>query len=179
VDSPVRRAELDDEPGLSAAACLRLYRKLAAGVSVVTSYAPEGPVGLTASSVTSVSLRPPILLLCLTSGSRTLSAIRAQRAFAVHLLRDDQHARAKDFADPRVPPGGRFAGQEYRDVLGVPVLSDVLAWSVCFVEDDRGYGDHCVVVGRVVAAHVRGGRPLVWHDRSFARLADAPDGGPR
>jgi len=179
VDSPVLPDDLDDEPGLSAATCLRLYRKLAAGVTVVTSYAPEGPVGLTASSVTSVSLRPPILLLCLTSGSRTLSAIRAQRAFAVHLLRDDQHARARAFADAQVPPGGRFAGHEYRDVLGVPLLTDALAWSVCFVEDDRSYGDHCVVAGRVVAAHVHGGRPLLWHDRSFARLADDPDGGPR
>src|SRR5215813_11694426 len=98
VDSPVRPDDLDDEPGLSAAACLRLYRKLAAGVAVVTSYGSDGPVGLTASSLTSVSLRPPILLLCLTSGSRTLSAIRTQRAFAVHLLRDDQDARARSFA---------------------------------------------------------------------------------
>lgn len=178
VDShPVLR-DLDDEPGLSAAACLRLYRQLAAGVTVVTSYGPEGPVGLTASSVTSVSLRPPMLLLCLTSGSRTLSAIRAQRAFAVHLLREDQHARARAFADPRVTPGTRFAGHEYRDVLGVPLLTDALAWSVCFVEDERGYGDHNVVVGRVVAAHVRGGRPLLWHDREFARLADGPERRP-
>jgi flavin reductase (DIM6/NTAB) family NADH-FMN oxidoreductase RutF len=126
-----------------------------------------------------VSLRPPILLLCLTSGSRTLSAIRAQRAFAVHLLREDQHTRAQTFADPRVPPGSRFADHEYQDVLGVPLLTDALAWSICFVEDVRGYGDHHVVVGRVVAAHVRSGRPLLWHDRSFARLADASDGGPR
>jgi flavin reductase (DIM6/NTAB) family NADH-FMN oxidoreductase RutF len=178
VDSPVL-PDPDDEPGLSAAACLRLYRKLAAGVTVVTSRGPEGPVGLTASSVTSVSLRPPILLLCLTSGSRTLSAIRTQQAFAVHLLREDQHARAQVFADPRVAPGSRFTGHEYREVLGVPLLTDALAWSICFVEDDRSYGDHSVVVGRVVAAHVHGGRPLLWHDRSFARLADAPSGGPR
>jgi len=160
-DSVVRPSGLDDEPGLNAAACLQLYRKLAAGVTVVTSYAPDGPVGLTASSVTSVSLRPPILLLCLTSGSRTLSAIRVQRAFAVHLLRDDQHDWAQSFADPRISPESRFSGHQYRDVLGVPLLANTLAWSVCFVEDVRSYGDHCVVVGRVMAAHVRGGRPLL------------------
>jgi flavin reductase (DIM6/NTAB) family NADH-FMN oxidoreductase RutF len=160
----------DDDPGLNVPTCLELYRKLAAGVAVVTSRHVDGPVGLTASSVTSVSLRPPILLLCLTSGSRTLSAIRARRAFAVHLLRDDQGARAQGFADPRRSPGGRFAGLEYVDILGVPVLSDALAWSVCFVEDERTYGDHCVVLGRVMTARVNNGRPLVWHDRRYTRL---------
>jgi flavin reductase (DIM6/NTAB) family NADH-FMN oxidoreductase RutF len=144
-------------------------------VSVVTTCGIDGPVGLTASSVTSVSLRPPILLLCLTSGSRTLAAIRSQRAFAVHLLREDQHAQAQAFADPQTSPANRFAGLDHRDVLGVPVLADALAWSVCFVEDARTYGDHCVVLGRVVATRVSDGRPLVWHDRAFARL-DA-DGG--
>jgi flavin reductase (DIM6/NTAB) family NADH-FMN oxidoreductase RutF len=162
--------ELADEPGLGTLACLRLYRKLAAGVAVVTSRHGADPFGLTASSLTSVSLRPPLLLFCAATGSNTLAAIRAQRSFAVHLLRADQAPIAEAFARPGHDPR-RFAGRAYRNVLGVPVLSDVLAWSVCFLVDERRYGDHCVVVGQVVVAHTGRGTPLIWHDRRFAGLA--------
>ena len=157
-------------PGLDQPDCLRLYRKLAAGVTVVTSQGAAGPVGMTASAVTSVSVEPPILLLCLRSGSHTLESIRGHQGFAVHLLRDDQHGRARAFADPRNAPADRFAGVDFDCVLGVPVLADALAWSVCALEEERTYGDHAVVLGRVVAAGVNEGEPLLWHDSTFARL---------
>lgn len=175
------RLDIDDEPGPGTAACLRLYRKLAAGVAIVTSTGVEGPVGLTASSVTSVSLHPPALLVCLAAGSRTLAAIRTQRAFAVHLLRDDQHVHARTFADPTTGTVDRFAGLRYHERLGVPVLADTLAWSVCFVVDEIAYGDHCVVLGQVAAAEATEGRPLLWHDRSFGRFETPPPaaGSPR
>jgi flavin reductase (DIM6/NTAB) family NADH-FMN oxidoreductase RutF len=169
---------LDDEPGPDASRCLALYAKLTAGVAVVTASGADGPTGLTVSAVTSLSARPPLLLVCLHNGSGTLAAIRANGAFAVHLLREEQGGRAALFADPGATPRRRFAGADTRQVLGVPVFQDALAWSVCLADDLRRYGDHHLVVGRVAAVHVGEGRPLLWHDRAFRSLEPDPwDGG--
>ncbi|MGW0187599.1 flavin reductase family protein [Streptomyces sp. NPDC003362] len=168
---------LSAEPGPDIARCLGLYAKLAAGVSVVTARGADGPLGMTVSAVTSLSARPPLLLACLRDGSRTLAAIRAHGAFAVHLLREDQHELATRFAGPTTTAGQRFAGTGTRQVLGVPVLAGALAWSVCLLTDVRRYGDHQLVVGQLAAVHVGGGRPLLWHDRRFRSLTElAPDG---
>lgn len=160
--------EFPDEAGPGLSACLDVYRRLAAGVTIVTALGDDGPTGMTASSVTSVSLRPPLLLVSLAEHSRTLAAIRSRRAFGVHLLRNDQRDLAERFATYRA---GRFPERTGRRVLGVPVLPDVLAWSVCLLDGVHEYGDHTLVIGRVAAAHAGLGRPLLWHDRAFAELA--------
>jgi flavin reductase (DIM6/NTAB) family NADH-FMN oxidoreductase RutF len=159
-----------DDPGLSARDCRAFYRGLASGVTVVTAGSEQGPVGSTASSVTSVSLHPPLLLACLATGSRTTAAIRTRRSFAVNLLAEDQRHVSDAFAAPVARPEHRFAGHRRREVLGVPVLTDTLAWAVCLLTDIRRYGDHDVVVGRLVAAHTRSARPLLWHDRGYHRI---------
>jgi flavin reductase (DIM6/NTAB) family NADH-FMN oxidoreductase RutF len=158
--------EFPDEEGPGRSACLNLYRRLASGVSVVTALGEHGLTGMTASSVTSVSLQPPLLLVSLTHESRTLAAIRARRAFAVHLLRGDQQDLAARFAS-----GDPTTQEPHRVVLGAPVLPDVLAWSVCLLVAEHVYGDHTLVIGAVSAAQVGIGRPLVWHDRAYAELA--------
>lgn len=166
---------LRDEPGPDTVRCLDLYAKLTAGVTVVTALDGAGlPTGMTVSALTSLSARPPLILACLRGSSRTLAALRDQGAFAVSLLTARQTSVAELFADPAVPPARRFAGSHVRQVLGLPVLADALAWSVCLVEDVRPYGDHHAVVGRVMAVDVSGGRPLLWHDRGFHTLT-----GPR
>jgi flavin reductase (DIM6/NTAB) family NADH-FMN oxidoreductase RutF len=158
-----------------AGVCLDLYRRLAMSVTLVTSRGRAGPVGLTATAVTSLSLQPPLLLACLSTGSRTLAAIRVQQAFAVHMLRESQHDYARAFAAPASEANDKFAAVAWHDVLGVPVVENTLAWAVCFVEEDRQYGDHSIVVGRVVSAQISAGQPLLWHDRTFRHLA--PDRG--
>ncbi|MDQ1586403.1 MAG: hypothetical protein QOJ90_1409 [Actinomycetota bacterium] len=160
--------EFPDEAGPGRSACLNLYRRLASGVSVVTALGEDGLTGLTASSVTSVSLDPPLLLVSIAHGSRTLAAIRARRAFAVHLLRSDQQELAGHFAGPARPGATQ---PDHRIVLGAPVLPDALAWTVCLLEAEHEYGDHTLVIGAVAAAQVGIGRPLVWHDRAYAELA--------
>ncbi|RDI68145.1 flavin reductase family protein [Nocardia pseudobrasiliensis] len=149
--------------------CLRLYRKLAAGVCVVSAQAASGPVGLTASTVTSLSLRPPLLLAGLAVGSYTLASIEQSRTFGVHLLGERQRELAEDFASAT---GTRFDGHDHRHVLGVPVLNDTLGWAVCLLIDARRYGDHVLIVGEVAAVDSAEGQPLIWHDRSFGRLHD-------
>ncbi|WP_327321262.1 flavin reductase family protein [Streptomyces sp. NBC_01210] len=170
--SPVGWEQLFDEPGPDSALCLGLYAKLVAGVSVVTAQGASGPAGMTVSALTSLSAQPPLLLACLRSGSRTLEVIRTQGVFAVHLLKPAQRERAVRFADPATGAAQRFAGAAVRSVLGVPVFDDALAWSVCLVEDLRAYGDHHAVVGRVAAAQVGTGEPLLWHNREFRAIAD-------
>ncbi|HEX6358726.1 flavin reductase family protein [Actinophytocola sp.] len=154
---------------LSTSDCLAFYRKLAAGVTVVTAAGETGPDGATASAVTSVSLRPPLLLACLSTDSRTLAAIRARRVFAVHLLAEDQRHISTAFAEKRE---NRFADQEWEPVHGAPVLTATPAWAVCRVADTRHYGDHALVVGRLIAAHSGPGRPLLWHDRDYWRISE-------
>ena len=170
---------LRDEPGPDTEHCLRLYAKLASGVTVVTTQGGTGPTGMTVSSLTSLSARPPLLLASLRNGSHTLSAIGGQGVFAVNLLRDNQRSRAARFADPAVSPSERFREIPLRPVLGAPVFGDALGWSVCLVEDIRRYGDHSAVVGRVAAVQVALGRPLLWHDRRFGSLSGAGGGVPR
>lgn len=163
-----------DDPDLRTADCVAFYRRLAAGVTIITAGTERGPVGATASSVTSVSLRPPLLLACLSAKSRTMAAIRARHAFAVHLLAEHQRDISTAFASDA--PEHRFAGRRWRHVLGVPVLTEAPAWGVCLLTDARRYGDHDVAVGCLVAAHSGPGRPLVWHNRDYWRIgAPGPD----
>jgi flavin reductase (DIM6/NTAB) family NADH-FMN oxidoreductase RutF len=131
---------------------------------------------MTVSALTSLSARPPLVLACLRGSSRTLAALRDQGAFGISLLTARQRAMAELFADPSVPPARRFADAPVRHVLGLPVLADALAWSVCLVEDVRRYGDHHAVVGRVMAVDVNGGQPLLWHDRAFHTLTGPCEG---
>ncbi|MEV7869427.1 flavin reductase family protein [Streptomyces sp. NPDC088124] len=153
-----------------AALCLDFYARLASGTAVVTAPSDDGPVGTTVSTVTSLSADPPLLLVCLSHSSRTLAAIEPGSAFAVHLLTEEQRGRARLFST--ATPAERFAAESYEEVLGVPVLADTFAWSICVTEEVRAYGDHCLVVGRVAALHLATGRPLIWHDRGFHALAE-------
>jgi flavin reductase (DIM6/NTAB) family NADH-FMN oxidoreductase RutF len=159
-------------PGTAdAEAVLAMYQRLAAGVTVVTAAGPDGPTGCTATAVTSVSLDPPLLLACLSRGSRTLAVIRAMAFFGVHLLSEDQRPSARAFAERGTGPGAKFAGVSWELRHGVPVLTDSLAWAVCRLACAQPMGDHELVVGQLVQTHVTDRMPLLWHGRRFWRLA--------
>ena len=160
-------AEIDDGRRPEVDRCLRLFRRLVAGVTIVSAQSVDGPVGMAASTVTSVSLRPPLLMACLTTVSGTLAAILHSRSFAVQLLGTHQRSLAEDFASRT---GSRFAVHDHRVVSGVPLLRGTLGWAVCTLTDARRYGDHMVVVGRVVSTDAHDGQPLVWHAQNFTRL---------
>jgi flavin reductase (DIM6/NTAB) family NADH-FMN oxidoreductase RutF len=159
--------EIDGDPHPEVDRCLSLFRRLVGGVAIVSAQGADGPVGMTASTVTSVSLRPPLLLACLTTGSGTLAAILRSRSFAVQLLGTHQRSLAEDFASRTGP---RFAVYDHLVVSGVPLLRGTLGWAVCTLTDARRYGDHVVVVGRVLSTDTQDGQPLVWHAQNFTRL---------
>ncbi|MEU7889952.1 flavin reductase family protein [Microbispora bryophytorum] len=165
-------------PSLGAEPFRDYCRKLAAGVAVVTSCGPTGWSGTTVSTVTSVSMDPPLLMCCVRPCSQTLAAIRAAGRFAVHLLTDDQAGLADRFSRS-AGEGSRFAGIEGQVQLvdGSPVIAGALAVGWCDLYSVDEVGDHVVVYGRLTNMRAGQGRPLVWHERSYRHLEVAPPDG--
>ena len=138
----------------------RVMAHFPTGVSVVTTNEDGERHGMTANSVTSVSLEPVILLVCLLREARTAGAVQRCGQFAVNLLRDDQEALSRHFAQPG---GDHFAGLEVEDgPAGLPLIPGALAHVVCQVSDIVAAGDHDVVFGDVQECRVNGGNPLLF-----------------
>src|SRR4051812_20160660 len=96
------------------------------GVAVVTSFGPDGPSGLTANAVASLSLEPPLMLVCFDQASRTLPAVRRSGRFAVQFLAHDQEELAARFAS-KLPESDKFAGLDWADRTGTPALDGCVA----------------------------------------------------
>lgn len=142
----------------------------ASGVAVVTAHGPDGPGGLTANALCSLSLDPLQLLVCFDNTARTLPLIRTAGRFAVNVLRDEQHALSGVFAS-KLPEGEKFQGVGYRVRHGAPVLDGSLAWLVCELRELHPGGDHSIAVGEVIEMHHgEGGRPLVWYRGRYGTL---------
>lgn len=141
--------------------------RYATGVTVVTVQTPEGPVGITANSFTSVSLDPPLVLWCLEHRSSRFAAFRQASHFSIHVLADDQHALSDRFARS----GGHFDGLSItRTPEGVPALSGCLARFDCALHTVHEGGDHAIFVGRVERVQDRPGRPLVFWGRRYGSV---------
>jgi flavin reductase (DIM6/NTAB) family NADH-FMN oxidoreductase RutF len=145
----------------------------ATGVAVVTSIGDDGePVGTTASAVTSLSLDPPLVLVCFDRASLTLRAIRGHGAFGVNVLAAPQRDLSANFA--RRGLASVWDGVRHRaGPTGSPRLDGVLAVLECTVENRLPGGDHEIVVGRV--RHIETGAttaaPLVFFRGGYASLA--------
>jgi flavin reductase (DIM6/NTAB) family NADH-FMN oxidoreductase RutF len=168
-------AGLHGDAALSDASCREYFCKLTGGVAVVTACGASGWSGTTVSTVTSVSLSPPIMLCCVARGSRTLDAIRHAGRFAFHLLADDQLDLARRFSQSP-SDSYRFAelGCDLRLVHGAPVIDGALAVGWCDLHSISEVGDHVVVFGRLLAVQVGRGGPLLWHESSYQVLDDRP-----
>jgi flavin reductase (DIM6/NTAB) family NADH-FMN oxidoreductase RutF len=138
----------------------------ATGVASVTCNGPEGPTGLTTNAITSVSLEPLLLLVCFDNTSRTLSAVREARRFAVNVLRAGQEDVAGQFAS-KIPVERKFEDIEHSLERGAPVLEGALAWLVCDLRELLPGGDHMIGIGEVVAMGHGEGEPLVWYRGSY------------
>ncbi|WP_434600669.1 flavin reductase family protein [Streptomyces sp. A5-4] len=154
---------------------------MTAGVAVVTACGASGWSGTTVSTLTSVSIAPPIVLCCISSGSRTVTAIRHAGRFAIHLLSEEQSHLADRFSRPP-SDGSRFEdlGHEVRLVRGAPTIGGTLTVGWCDVHSLDEVGDHVVVYGRLTAVRVGDGRPLLWHERAYWGLQEPAGftGGP-
>lgn len=139
-----------------------------APVAVVAARAAHsGPTGCTVSSVLSLSVRPPSLLVSLATSGRTLRAARSAGAFAVNLLSWEQRHLVRRFAEQ--PPGSRFDGVPWVPEGGQPVLLGAAVSIVCAVEGCYDVWDHTLVMGRVLYSAYHADRtPLLYHRRGCA-----------
>ena len=120
------------------------------GVTVVTTRGPDGaPLGFTANSFTSVSLDPPLVLVCLANSSRNFAAFTRAGGFAVNILSEAQ----KDVSNTFARPGeDRFSGVDWRDgPNGGPIIGGASAWFDCSMFKTVDAGDHVILIGRVEA----------------------------
>jgi flavin reductase (DIM6/NTAB) family NADH-FMN oxidoreductase RutF len=140
------------------------------GVTVVTTFGPDGaPLGLTVNSFTSVSLDPPLVLVCLGHASSSRDPLLGARSFAVNVLSAGQRRLAARFAAE--PSAGRFDGVAWRPgPNGAPVLSDVAAWVACTPEASYEAGDHTILVGRVEAADTGTEEALAFYCGAFGAV---------
>ncbi|KIC38920.1 flavin reductase [Leisingera sp. ANG-M7] len=120
------------------------------GVTVVTTHDPEGnPIGFTANSFTSVSLDPPLVLVCIANSSSNYAAFEQAEGFAVNVLAEDQKDVSNTFARP---VEDRFAAVSWqKGPEGSPVFEGVSAWFDCSMHNRVEAGDHLILIGRVEA----------------------------
>jgi flavin reductase (DIM6/NTAB) family NADH-FMN oxidoreductase RutF len=159
-----REAAVAGAPGVSAVEFREAMGHFATGVTVVTSIGEDGePVGTTANAVTSLSLDPPLLLVCFDLGSATLRAIRSHGAFVVNVLGHRQRHLSANFAKRGLSAAWDEV-RHHRGPTGSPRLADVIAVIECTVEHSFPGGDHEIVVGRVrhVESHGDGATPLLF-----------------
>lgn len=160
-------------PRLATADLLRsVFRRHAAGVAVITARGDAGPVGFTATSLTSVSAEPPLLSFGIGTGASSWPAVREADHVGVHILGEHQQELAATFARSGADRFG--APTAWREgPQGVPVLDGVLAWLVCRVHARVPAGDHRIVLAEVVVGDPAGaGRPLLYHQGRFTALRD-------
>jgi flavin reductase (DIM6/NTAB) family NADH-FMN oxidoreductase RutF len=145
----------------------------ASGLTVVTTRLGSGIHGMTANSFCSVSLDPPLVLVCVLRGSRSHILIPEQRAFGVHLLVEGQAEVCRRAAGLLGDEGNLLEDMPVRtEVTGAPILEQCGAWMDCSLWAEYDGGDHVIYVGQVEAAGIPSiARPLLWHDRGFHRLA--------
>lgn len=144
-------------------------RNLAGAVSVITAGRGEQRVGMTATSVTSLALEPPSLLVCINRSSSTLPTLLEERCFGVNVLAGDDHELADRFAGRhRVAGAARYAGADWITlVTGASLLTGALAAFDCSLERIVDWHTHAIVIGKVEAVHIAdAARPLVyWRGR--------------
>ena len=157
-----------------AEALKRAFRAHPGGIALITAVTPEGPVGLTASSVASVGIDPPALAFSVTRATGSAGGILSANGFLVHLL-DARHAElAKSFA---VSGAERFTPEQGWSSLptGEPYLPGTRAALRCRSLHTLGVGSSVVVVAEVLDAMFgEEHTPMVYVDRRFHAIEDAP-----
>ena len=147
----------------------RVIGNFMTGVVVITTLDDAGPRGMTVSAVSSLSLEPPMLLVCLNAASSTQEAVRRSGRFAVNILAEHQGQVAERFARPG--SDDKFAGLPTRSGrTGVPILDGVLASVECRVAEVVGGGTHRVFLAEAVHAEAVEGAPLAYFRGRFGKF---------
>ncbi|WP_040699232.1 flavin reductase family protein [Nocardia vinacea] len=144
---------------------LATMSRIPSPVAVATTIGPSGPAGFTGSSFSSLSLDPPMALICLDKSASTHATFVSAQLFLINVLAADQSDVALRFAKSGVD---RFAAGDMRPCeLGLPGLSDAAARLACELVNVVDGGDHSILTGRVHSTYVSNRMPLVYWNRLF------------
>jgi flavin reductase (DIM6/NTAB) family NADH-FMN oxidoreductase RutF len=147
----------------------QLLGRFATGVSIITVTAPDGRLlGMTANSLSSVSLSPPLVSVCVEQTAEMHDAILKVDMFVLNVLSSSQETLARRFADKHED---RFDGIGYHMTPdGLVLLGGALAHIECQRYAEYPGGDHTIVVGKVVGGNTAKGRPLLYYRGGYAAI---------
>ncbi|ANF58777.1 flavin reductase [Halotalea alkalilenta] len=158
-----------NDAAIDPGALRQAFGTFATGVTVITTHDDDGqPRGMTANSFTSVSLNPPLLLVCVGKSALSYSAFSSSECFAVNLLHEGQADVSATFAS-KSPD--KFKTVKHDTVhTGAPILLDSLSWFDCTVDQRIDAGDHLVLIGQVRAFGTSAKMPLCFCRGSYASI---------
>src|SRR4029077_10522409 len=140
----------------------------ASGVTVVTTEHEGKTFGMTVASFASLSLHPPLVLICIEKNVKTHDAIVSAGKFGVSILRSDQQEVSSRFASRAED---KFSGVEVRrGALGMPLIAGALTTLECSVENRLPGGDHSIFIGKVVDAQTTEGVPLIYFRSGYREM---------
>jgi flavin reductase (DIM6/NTAB) family NADH-FMN oxidoreductase RutF len=143
----------------------------ASGITVITTRRDGGIHGMTASSFCSLSLEPPLIMIAVDLRNRTNKQIEQQRSFGVMILSSEQEEISNRAAGFQGEEGNYLIDVPYHEeITGAPILDGSLAWMDCSLYAGYDGGDHTIYVGKVEAAGVSDGEPLLWYSRGYRQL---------
>jgi flavin reductase (DIM6/NTAB) family NADH-FMN oxidoreductase RutF len=143
--------------------------RFASGVTIVTTKdKSERLHGITVSAFCSVSLEPPLILVCIDKLTGSHQAFEESDSFVVNVLREDQQHYSDQFAS-QLPD--KFDGIDFTENgSGIPVLKNALVNLECRLVNSHANGDHTIFVGEILKSHVSDGEPLVYFHGSYRKL---------
>ena len=147
----------------------RVMGHFATGVTVITTMDKEGtPFGLTANAFSSLSLDPPLALICIDKGVQCYRCFEESRIFAVNILSEDQEKISRRFATKGIE---KFAGLKWhKGRHGTALLDGAMGHIECKVVQSYEGGDHTIYVGEIVSAAASGDHPLIFFKGKYRRL---------
>jgi flavin reductase ActVB len=150
----------------------QVMANVAASVTIVTAPTPEGPVGLTVSAFTSVSVEPPIVLVCIDKVVGTLEPLLAADGYTVNIMPQSAVDTAMVFATKGADRFGTVPWLEPQTPQAGPVLEEAFQYFECVTIGRSEIGDHWVIYGEVMHGRASNGVPLVYLNRKFITLPE-------
>lgn len=145
----------------------------ASGITVVTCNTEGRVHGMTASSFSSLSLDPPLALVCVGKGKLTHALIEREQAFGIHILDPSLRSISDRCAGFQGEDGHWLDDLPHRqEVTGAPILDGVLGWLDCSLWRALDGGDHTIFIGQIHAAGAAEGSPLLWFNRGYHTLGE-------
>ena len=154
------------------------WGKFATGVAIVTTIQPDGHVhGMAANGINSVSLDPPLVLVCVDHNRNSYPLIKETSRFAISILSEDQLAIAKYYAGPPELRAGQIGDPFSFTERGSAVVNNCLACMDCHVVTEHVSGDHTIFIAEVDEIRVFSGKPLIFFESKFGGLGEPGAGG--